>query len=263
MQASLGFDGPERVGQYLRVDDFDMWVEQTGEGPPLLVLNGGFGMTSASRMDGLLAAFAGHFTVYAFDARGHGRSGFGNGPITYAREAADAVALMDALGFDDAHLFGHSDGGCASLHLLFDYPHRVRTSTLSGTPYHQAVYNEMARGFVKEFPKTLSRGEQDELGFLDMLRSLGMSTEKVVRLAKGLDRAWSTTPNFTLEMLTQIDRPVLVIEAGADEFIELEHFIAITAAIPDAEALRLPEMTHSPEPFVADIAQAVAAFAVR
>jgi len=258
-QQSLGFTGPLREGRYLRVDDFDMWVEISGEGPPLMLLNGGFGMTAM--VEPVVTEFAKYFTVYSFDARGHGRSGFGKGPVTYAREAADAVALMDVLGLESAHIFGHSDGGCASLHLLFDYPHRIRTSTLSGTPYNQSVYNEIAKGFVKDFPKLLASGKPDPLGFTPMLIKMGMSESKIQRLGGKLDRAWSTTPNFTLEMLTTIDNPVLVVEAGADEFIAPKHFVEITQAIPNARAINLPEMTHNPSPYSAQLAKAAAELA--
>ncbi len=261
IQVSHGFNGPVRDGRYLRVDDFDMWVEKSGEGPPLLLLNGGFGQTDFPAAAALAEAYARHFSVYAFDARGHGRSGFGSGPITYAREAADAVALMDALDLESAHIYGHSDGGCASLHLLFDYPHRIRTSTLSGTPYHQSVYNEMAKGFVKQFPKTLAAGEPDEMGFQDLLQGLGMSPGKIRRLGEGLSRCWSTTPNFTLEMLAEIDNPVLVVEAGADQFIEAKHFTDMTRAMPNATGLSLPEMTHDPAPYVDETVKATVALA--
>lgn len=107
----------------IRIDDFDMWVETSGAGPPLVLLTSSFASTTV--LQPMIAALAVHFTVHAFDARGAGRSGFGTGPITYARQAADAVALLDALSLPDAHFHGHSDGGCIALHLLFDYPHRV------------------------------------------------------------------------------------------------------------------------------------------
>ena len=64
-QASLGFEGPVREGQYLRVDDFDMWVENSGDGPPLLMLNGGFGQTDMPAATALAKAYGEHFTVYA------------------------------------------------------------------------------------------------------------------------------------------------------------------------------------------------------
>jgi pimeloyl-ACP methyl ester carboxylesterase len=252
-------DQGAQAGRLVRVDDFDMWVEISGAGAPLVYLNGGFASTDFAR--GAIDALSAHFTVYAFDARGHGRSNFGAGPITYAREAADAVALMNVLGLPNAHFFGHSDGGCVALHLLFDYPHRVRTATLAGTPYSRAAYSAASAQMSKELPATLARGEADAMGMRDALLGMGLTSEKVIALAAGLQRAWATTPNFTLDMLAEIDRPVLVIEAGADPFIALDQFEAITRAVPGARALRLPEMTHGLDPFVPDIVAAVVAFA--
>ena len=245
---------PEREGAVIRVDDFDMWLEVHGSGPPLLMLNGGFGMTAM--VGELLSEYAKYFTVYAFDARGHGRSRFGRGPVTYAREAADAVALMDVLGLEDSHIFGHSDGGCASLHLLFDYPHRVRSSTLSGTPYGRDSYGEDAAQFVVNFPRLLARGEVDDIGMHERLTDQGMSPEQIQKLARGLERAWSTTPNFSLEMLATFSTPVLVVEAGEDEFLDLSVFTNMTENIPGARSIRLPEMTHSPSPFESQLSQA-------
>ena len=69
IQVSHGFNGPVRDGRYLLVDDFDMWVEKSGEGPPLLLLNGGFGQTDFPAAAALAEAYARHFSVYAFDAR--------------------------------------------------------------------------------------------------------------------------------------------------------------------------------------------------
>jgi pimeloyl-ACP methyl ester carboxylesterase len=245
-------------GRFIRVDDFDMWVETLGDGPPLLLLSSSFATTEM--LSEQAAILGRYFTVHVFDARGGGRSGFGSGPITYARQAADAAALMDALGLADAHLHGHSDGGCIALHLLFDYPHRVRTATLSGTPYSRDCYTPEVAQLCCDLPLALSRGEADPLGVQARLLEAGLSPEKIRALGAGLRRAWSTTPNFTLEMLGDLDRPVLVVEAGSDPLIHKDHFEALTRAIPGARAVVLADMTHDPRPHAEAVAQAMAAF---
>ncbi len=68
--------------------------------------------------------------------------------------------------------------------------------------------------------------------------------------------------NFTEKMLADIDRPVLPIEAGADELIAVRHFETMTRLIPGARALRLPTMTRRPSPFAAEIAAAARGLAV-
>jgi len=246
--------------QRVRVDDVDFHLEIQGSGPPLVLLNGGFGSTTLIRevIDGL----AKHFTVYAHDPRGHGQSSLGEGPVTYVREAVDATRLMDQLGLKTAHFWGHSDGGCVLLHLLFDFPHRVRSATLSGTPHDRSAYPPAAAQMCVELPKTLARGETDPFGMRNRLLAEGLSAQKLQRLAAALDRAWSATPNVTVEMMRCIDRPVLVVEAGADPFIPLEAFERMTQAIPGARALRLPAMNHDPRPTIAMVAAAAAELAV-
>ena len=248
----------ERNGAFVRVDDFDMYYEVVGEGPPLLLLNGGFGMTAT--IDIALDAFSRHFRVVAIDARGHGKSGFGKGPVTYAREAADTVGFMDAMGFEAMHVFGHSDGGCAALHLLFDYPHRVLSATLSGTPYSRDSYDAAADAMTKELPRLIAEGKEDPMGLSKTLLGLGMPADKLQRLGAALERAWATTPNISLEMMGAIDRPVLVLEAHRDEYIALERMRDMTRAIPGARAHDLPETTHNFRPQAEEIGRAMAAF---
>ena len=51
--------------------------------------------------------------------------------------ADDAVALLDALGIDKAHVVGNSLGGVVVWRLLADYPQRLLTATVvdTGSPY--------------------------------------------------------------------------------------------------------------------------------
>ena len=248
----------ERNGAFVRVDDFDMYYEVVGEGPPLLLLNGGFGMTSS--VDVALDVFGRHFRVHAIDARGHGKSGFGEGPVTYAREAADAVGFMNALGIPAMHVFGHSDGGCAALHLLFDYPHRVLSATLSGTPYNRGSYDAAADAMTRELPRLIAQGKEDPMGLSRILLGLGMPADKLARLGAALQRAWATTPNISTEMMGAIDRPVLVLEAHRDEYIALEKMRDMTRAIPGARGYDLPETTHNFRPQAEEIGRAMADF---
>lgn len=243
--------------RHVRVLDCELYVETYGEGPDLLWLNGGFGTTDGSR--DVIDAFAEHFTVHAPDPRGHGRSTLGRGEVTYARMASDYAVLLDQLGLDRVHVFGHSDGGCVALHLLFDHAHLVDTAVLSGTPWARSSYTPEADQFCTEFPRGLAAGTPDPLGMWDKLVTDGMAPERIQALGAALVRAWSTTPHFTTQMLATIDRPTLVVEAGADPFIPLTAFQALTAAIPTARGLALPDMTHDPRPFARQLAHAARA----
>jgi pimeloyl-ACP methyl ester carboxylesterase len=174
--------------------------------------------------------------------------------------AADAAQLIAALGFDTLPVMGHSDGGCVAMHLLFDHEHVVSAAVISGAPYDRTGYSPAATTMTRELPAQLACGTNDSLGIRQALLSSGLPDETLRATGRALLRAWSSTPNFTLDMLRMIERPVLVIEAGADPLVSPEHMKRLAAAIPDARTLSMPTMTHDPGPHIAEISDAVAAF---
>ncbi len=77
---------------------------------PLLLLHGGLGQLEeyAPLLPGLDGC-----GLHLLDSRGHGGSTFGAEPLTYPRLAADAEAVIAALGLGEGApvVIGHSDGG--------------------------------------------------------------------------------------------------------------------------------------------------------
>ena len=69
--------------------------------------------------DPQLPAFARHFRVIRYDARGHGESAVTPGPYTVETLARDAIALLDHLRIGQAAFCGLSLGGAtpSALHL--------------------------------------------------------------------------------------------------------------------------------------------------
>jgi aminoacrylate hydrolase len=105
--------------------------EERGEGPVFLFIPGLVGLLNAWEFQ--LAEFSKRYRCIAFDHRGAGDS---DKPAdAYATEliARDAVALMDALGIDKAHVAGTSTGGCVLQNLAIDHPDRLRCCIFSNT----------------------------------------------------------------------------------------------------------------------------------
>ncbi len=122
--------------------------EQVGDdgGEPLLLIMG-LGMQMIYWPDGLLAEFAdAGFTVARFDNRDAGASthltwlGTPSLPALLAAPrlvapyrisdmAADAVAVLDALGWHSAHVLGTSLGGMIAQAMAIEHPGRVRSLT--------------------------------------------------------------------------------------------------------------------------------------
>jgi pimeloyl-ACP methyl ester carboxylesterase len=101
------------------------------------------------------------YRVIAFDNRGHGRSRKSRDPADYVPEAmaGDAVALMDRLGVERAHVFGYSMGARISAFLALSHPGRVATLVFGGLGYGMVEgvgdWGIIARALLAEDPGTI------------------------------------------------------------------------------------------------------------
>jgi 3-oxoadipate enol-lactonase len=82
---------------------------------------------------GVAAALPGEAEVAAIDCRGHGDSERRAGLYTVELMAADCIAMLDALGWDDAIVVGCSMGGCVAQAVAAGYPERVAALLLADT----------------------------------------------------------------------------------------------------------------------------------
>lgn len=108
---------------------YEVFGRRTGE--PILLIQGlgaGKNAWNLQRM-----ALARRYTTIALDNRGAGRSDKPNGPYSLAQMADDAMRVLDAAGFDSAHVMGASMGGAISQHIAVTYPERVRSLILACT----------------------------------------------------------------------------------------------------------------------------------
>jgi proline iminopeptidase len=94
----------------------------TGDGPALLCLHGGPGLSDYL---GWLGDETQGWQRISYTQRGLSPSTT-EGPFTVAQHAADAVAVLDGLDLDDAVVLGHSWGGLLAAVLATEHPDRVR-----------------------------------------------------------------------------------------------------------------------------------------
>jgi pimeloyl-ACP methyl ester carboxylesterase len=94
----------------------------TGDGPPVLVLHGGPGLSDYTAP--LAAELADGFRVLRYQQRGLAPS-VTSGPFSVDQHVADAMDVLDAAGADRAYVLGHSWGGHLAMHLAVRHPGRV------------------------------------------------------------------------------------------------------------------------------------------
>ena len=102
--------------------------ELAGSGDPIVFIQGVgvHGSGWKPQTDALSACYS----CLTFDNRGIGNSVAGGKEITIPRMAEDALALMDAQGWNSANIVGHSMGGLIALQSALTAPARVRTLSL-------------------------------------------------------------------------------------------------------------------------------------
>jgi len=108
-----------------------MACHRAGEGPPLVLLHGGWSDGRAWRPQ--LEGLADHFDVVAWDAPGCGRSPDLPGRAALADYADVLADLIAALGLERPHLCGLSFGGGLALAVYQRHPDLVRSLVLAGT----------------------------------------------------------------------------------------------------------------------------------
>ncbi|KAA2261263.1 alpha/beta fold hydrolase [Solihabitans fulvus] len=104
-----------------------LYYELRGAGPVLLMIAGAGG--DAGYFASIAGLLADRHTVLTYDRRGNSRSRLTGpaGDLSVAEQADDASRLFDALGVEQAEVFGSSGGAIIGLDLVARHPLRVRT----------------------------------------------------------------------------------------------------------------------------------------
>jgi 3-oxoadipate enol-lactonase len=100
--------------------------------PPLLLVNS-IGATRAVLWHRQVPELSKRFRLITYDARGHGESAVPPGEYTLDDLGQDAVAVLDAVGVDTAHVCGISMGGITALWLGVYAGSRVSSLVVANT----------------------------------------------------------------------------------------------------------------------------------
>ena len=112
----------------LRVEACELHYSVRGSGAPVVLVQGVgvCGSAWAPQVDRLCS----EYSCLAFDNRGMGASQPAGRDCSIRQMALDTLSLMDAQGWESAHLVGHSMGGLIGLEAALTAPMRVRSLSL-------------------------------------------------------------------------------------------------------------------------------------
>lgn len=116
-----------------KVNDIQLNVDISGQGPPLILLHGFTG--NHATWEPFKQSWGKHFTLIAFDIIGHGQSDAPENAERYTMEHAvnDIVTFLDTKHIEHFYTLGYSMGGRLAIALATQCPSRVKALILEST----------------------------------------------------------------------------------------------------------------------------------
>lgn len=238
--------------------DVELWVDQRGTGPDVLLL-AGLG-DPAEAWSFQLEGLSDRYRLTAFDNRGVGRSPMLPEGFTTADLADDAAALLRSLAIDRAHVLGFSGGSAVAQHLALRHPDLVRSLVLVSTwARRDAHFCAVLRSFhwlvdrapsdrdaLEAFLLWIYTGRAHEDGTVAAIVEEALAFEHP-QPADGFHRQVETfCEHEALDRLDRIVAPALVI-AGAEDILTPPRLSReVAEQIPGAEFVLLPGEAHQP-----------------
>ena len=241
----------------IHANGIDIYYEQRGSGPRLLYFQGS-GQTLA-KSGVMVDGWAASFDVVAHDQRGLGRTEIPPGPYEMADYAADAAALLDALGWESCRAVGTSFGGMVAQEFAVTWPERVERLALVCTspggdfasyPLHTLA--DLPPDEAKALGATLLDGRftpeylaehDDARALVDMIAGMqGAPATDEVRRGEALQLDARSRLDV-IDRLGRITCPTLVQAGRYDHIAPPANAEVIAEHIPNAE-LRLYDGGH-------------------
>jgi len=205
---------------YFKHGDKDIFYDELGSGPPLLLLHGN---TASSKLfDGVIKLYKKDFKVVLMDFLGHGKSDrLDSFPVDFwYDQGMQAAALIKHNDYEKVNIIGTSGGALAALNVALEYGdlvNRVIADSFEGEKALDAVAEtiQSARNYSKTNQSTIdfwrySHGSDWE-GIVDN------DTDVVLRHHKLIG-------NFFHKDLSSLSLPAMLTVSLKDEFAEFVDF---------------------------------------
>jgi pimeloyl-ACP methyl ester carboxylesterase len=154
--------------------------------------------------------------VIGVEVQGHGRTADIDRAITPAALAGDIVALLDHLGIERAHVFGHSMGGAVGMELAISHPGRIRSLVAASVSVRREGLHEDLTDPARMATSTRMPTAQDFADFSAAYARLSPHPAHFNDFLASLSASNADTQGWSDELLASIRAPVLLVIGDRD-----------------------------------------------
>ena len=243
---------------HVDVNGRQLYYERRGGGEPLLLIQG---MTGNHMHWGepFLSLIEPDFDAIYYDHRGIGRSAAVTDPFSIADLADDAIALLDLLEVETAHVVGISMGGMTAQEVALRHPERLRTLTLGctfaggpdSTATDPALVMHLGELFMsgklgEAFAEALLLNVSPEFAADDanLAPFRQIAEELPMELPIMLAQLQAISAHDTSARLHEIDAPTLIVHGSADQILPVANAHHMAGLMPDARLEILEGVGH-------------------
>jgi pimeloyl-ACP methyl ester carboxylesterase len=244
----------------VRVNDIQMYYEESGEGFPLVMIMG-LGANLDWWDPVMIQSLSRNFKTIMIDNRGAGRTEVSDKEYTIRLFADDTAGLMDALGISRAHVLGISMGGMIAQELALNFPQKVEKLVLCSTfcggekavqPSEETLSTLMRGGTTSSAEEaarlTLSICLTKE--FMDKNPDYAEAmTQRILKnpiSPEAFQRQLGAVMSFsTFDRLPRIEALTLVMNGRQDILVPPENGLILAKRIPNAKLVLLGKSAHA------------------
>lgn len=240
-QQRIPYGDNAKAGKYVTSGDAKIYYEVYGDGPPLLLLHGGY-YGYISEFEKYFPDLIKNFKVIAVATRGHGRSEIGHEKMSYQLFAKDAIAVLKQEKLSNVLVMGFSDGAITGLVLAAEYPTYVKKLVSMGGGINTGMYRPNSLHEVWAMD-----GKQEEQNAPDFLKERKKIMPEPNRYAEWVDRlkeVWLTPVWVAEDKVAAIQCPVLIVGGDRDDYARTESFVENYKLIKNSRLLILPNSGH-------------------
>src|SRR5688500_8852363 len=228
----------------------------SGQGPPIIILHGLFGMLDNWRT--IARALEQHYTCILVDLRNHGKSPHA-GEMNYHVMAEDILELMNELGHNSTIVMGHSMGGKVAMQFSLLYPHKVnKLIVIDIAPKKYPAHHEHVIDAIQSIdPATLEERSSAEKSFRQYLQddeaTIQFLLKNLARKPKG-GFEWKANMPVLIEnyeaLMEEIgegaffNKPTLFVRGEQSDSVRDEDRDQIQKLFPEAQLITIPGAGH-------------------